>query len=1209
MKSKLYVLLALTLSSNAWACLDQLWIPTLTTINLGPVQVGRAFTFVVAGNQTDYNGSGFPVVLRVVATGPITINSSSSQFPFSGNSASDPITINATPTAAGAQSAKIVFNFACGSFPLADPRSVTVNYNAGSALQITTNSPLPTGRAGQSYGPVRFAASGGTTPYRNWRVGTGAVPGLTLNPSTGDFTGQPTSGGAFNLTVAVDDSGNPSLSTTKNFGLTIETAPLQITTVSRLPDVVAGQRYTADLAASGGAGGNKNWMFVGIPVPGLQIDGNTGRITGPVDRPGQYVFTVRMEDQSKTTAFKQFTLVVLDPNQPGKKSFPPTYLAEGTNSDDYSGAMDSNPPQPDIAAGPDDILTVVNRTIARYGNPNAPGGPGFAPSPLNAAVGVPSEKTDLSNFIGNDALQQLCPTTPRTAASCVIGNSTVRYDQMQGRFVVLFTVTDTGLTQVDAPPSPPVVTSPRKASWVLAVSRFAALNIGGPAFVSPTAGGTALGDDTKWTVWYGQGQGFGGGTDSGSQDPGNINGSPGIEGSAASFDCTAASKERVCYFPTSARLGIDNDNITIVSSVINANAAFDPTIPSGEGGNTAFAGTRLRVIKKASLYNGQAFLAGNQFATTEEQRASGDYYDLFSNNGGAPIVGFPFTVTDVQTPTTPLFYEPAQLRGRAQASYSNDPLGGATYLLGAVSSLNPQDSLNIQTIQYSRAGPAPFYYYPGLTSSTVRVPTFFNPPGVSQAGQNTPFLYVGDSRPHRVISREGDLYVARTIGLDGSALNGTRQSTTVAYDIIRKLSPQAAATPVLNTTFYAANAYAPMFDIPANVVAPAVSPINVLPYLEKLFVGSTYPPLTNIDPQSLRAPAPNGDPRYQQSQNGAVIPGLNGQDICGGASSVPAWPGLFDIRCGEDAYDRATPVLNPATGALFTVNGRPGGQPQLLVPFGLGGGGSTDPNDGSLWLYGQYARNRSTAGPGFGQWGTYLANYPLSFPVTQSFDDVPNTLPFYLPIQVARQLDIATSDLTIGPNSFGPGKPVSRIEMARWTVKSQMDEAAITAYLDATGGCITSFADVNPPSCAGNNVTNTTGVGDWRYIETMYRRGYTKGCGPAADGTPKFCPNDTLTRGELAVFLIRAKFGNVFPNSLNACPSGIPVCGKSGDNFGQFVSPIPYFTDVQTTDENFLYIQKMRELRITNGTGGVFGGNEPVTRGEMATWLVRAFFP
>jgi hypothetical protein len=80
----------------------------------------------------------------------------------------------------------------------------------------------------------------------------------------------------------------------------------------------------------------------------------------------------------------------------------------------------------------------------------------------------------------------------------------------------------------------------------------------------------------------------------------------------------------------------------------------------------------------------------------------------------------------------------------------------------------------------------------------------------------------------------------------------------------------------------------------------------------------------------------------------------------------------------------------------------------------------------------------------------------------------------------------------------------------------------------------------------------------------------------------------------------------VFPTSL----SGIPLNTPYGDNFGLFQPSTAYFGDVASTAEFFPYIQKMRELRITNGTGTgtTFGPNENLTRAQIATFIVRAFF-
>ena len=57
--------------------------------------------------------------------------------------------------------------------------------------------------------------------------------------------------------------------------------------------------------------------------------------------------------------------------------------------------------------------------------------------------------------------------------------------------------------------------------------------------------------------------------------------------------------------------------------------------------------------------------------------------------------------------------------------------------------------------------------------------------------------------------------------------------------------------------------------------------------------------------------------------------------------------------------------------------------------------------------------------------------------------------------------------------------------------------------------------------------------------------------------------------------------------------------------------------DVPSTHAYYTFIQKLRELRITNGTSlpgvggtqGTFTPDGTLTRGELMTFLVRAFFP
>ncbi|MBV6468103.1 MAG: hypothetical protein PGMFKBFP_03480 [Anaerolineales bacterium] len=988
---------------------------------------------------------------------------------------------------------------------------------------------------------------------------------------------------------------------------------------------------------------------------------------------------------------------------------------EGIASTDYFTVAPTvySPPNPDIAVGPDDILTVVNRTIARYPNPNAPAynnGGGTAPVNYDVAgtyLFSPSSRQFLDVWLGEAALNELCPTTPRSNASCEIGNASVRYDQMQGRFVVLFTVVDTGLVSCSGCSGVPTqTTSPlrRKASWVLVASKWAtgcqgqvsstggfigtgctpnttpAVNglIGnteffttpqppGPSQANPNSGGI----NGNWVAYYG--------IPDNSCEPGcpygNINSISDVRNGgsfqgARVIDCNntaVGDTTRVCYFPSSARLGLDNDNIVVSSSVYNDNIPLASRgYTSGANGLLpAWEGTRTRVYKKAAIYTGTTSTPSCTSplcpgASQLNPQIQGDFYDLFDT--GTPYTFDRVVTRDVGGVTQSMLglnYEPEHVRGRSLASFSgNGNLdGGYSALWGAVdqgynvtNAANPPQTLlyhrsiiytrtvagtlgaNVLSIPATVNTPAIVGGIPRLGAlQSHTVPQFTNPDDVSQRDKlvqpspnnqlPTPYLYVGDDRPHRVIAREGERYIARVGSVQGYRFDGASNYSTVIYDIVQKLSSTATATEVYNTTWGNGRYYAPMFDTPANVVQyGSISPINVQPFLEKLFVGTTFPPLAPTDPRTFN---------YGGIAGQALL-ACKGQEPSV-STSVSAYPGLFDIRCGEDAYDTAQAYRHPVTGAFtttdFQVEAQPSGYPNQIVPFGIRGGAATDPNNMGLWLYGSYAKGRLASIPGYGQWGTYVAHYPLTFPLRDpynnsiaSYTDVQPGNPFFTYIQIAKQTEIQPGSRT--ESTFNPTGTVSRAEMARWTIRGQMDEAGVTAYLNSTGGIFCSFADVACPGVSGT-VTDSTGTsGDWRYIETMYRRGYTKGCEATNDGQRRFCPTRTLTRGEMAVFIIRAKMNAVFPTvtsgafTTTSCqPAGTQVTNV-GDQYGLYAGCSPYFSDVPNTHIYYSFIQKMRELRISNGTTystpaalGTFSPDGTLTRGELMTFLVRAFFP
>lgn len=1035
---------------------------------------------------------------------------------------------------------------------------------------------------------------------------------------------------------------------------------------------------------------------------------------------------------------------------------------EGLNSTDYltTLSIDPNvPPNPDIAVGPDDILTVVNGIIARYPNYNAPnavasstdsranlsgtlGVPYSAPpATAGAYTFPPTSRQWLDVWLGEAALLELCPTQPRSFATCVINNTSVRYDQMQGRFIVLFTVVDTGgIHCKDCSNASTNIPGRRKATWVMIVSKWATgcQSVTVPAnFLSPVCvpnttpsapplpGNTLFftsanppganqsnpnsgGLNGNWISYYG--------TPDGTCDTaclfGNINSISDVRrgstyGAGPVIDCYntavgqvyagSASSNRVCYLPSSARLGLDNDNIIISSSVYNDNVPLANRVvnfTSGEdtGANVPFEGTRLRVHKKAGIYTGVSSIPaagtggeGCVFNATKMCPGStqptagadlqGDFYDLWDTAQGSPVYTFDRTIVQ-PTPgganrtVFGLNYEPEHVRGRSLASYNgNANLDNAfSAIWGTVNqgftvtnaaTNPPQIYMYHRVIRYTREPQGLLVANGASIPATVNlpkiqggipdllaiqrheVPQFQNPDAVTQRAklgqpqpnnvQDTPYLYVGDDRPHRVISREGHRYIARVGATPTfSTFSGNAASSTVIYDIVQKLTVAANAGEVYNTQWGNGDFYAPMFDTPANVVQyGSVSPINVAPYLEKLFVGTTYPAL-----------APS-DKRLQNYGNVSATSLLacTGQEpgVTTGTSGR-AYPSLWDMRCGEDAYDRRTDLRHPISAAFTFADFQVRTQPtdfaptNTIVPFGIRGGASTDVNNMGLWLYGAYAKARLSSLAGFGQWGTYVAHYPLTFPIRDpynnlilSYPDVPPGHVFYPYVQIARQTEIEPGARSAGPTeNFNPNEFVKRGVMAKWTVRAQMDEKAITDYLNSTGGAFCSFGDACGITIPANGlVTDTLGTAGptyWRYVETMYRRGYTKGCADTNDGQRRFCPELDLNRGEMAVFIIRAKTNSVFPTvtsgafTTTSCqPNGTNVAAANvGDQFGLFIGCNGYFTDVPNTHIYYAFIQKLRELRITNGTNltdRLYSPADKLTKGQLMTFLVRAFFP
>jgi hypothetical protein len=102
----------------------------------------------------------------------------------------------------------------------------------------------------------------------------------------------------------------------------------------------------------------------------------------------------------------------------------------------------------------------------------------------------------------------------------------------------------------------------------------------------------------------------------------------------------------------------------------------------------------------------------------------------------------------------------------------------------------------------------------------------------------------------------------------------------------------------------------------------------------------------------------------------------------------------------------------------------------------------------------------------------------------------------------------------------------------------------------------------------------------FKWIQRMYELGITSGCGPQL-----FCPNETVTRDQMAVFIIRARYG---ASTTITWPLA------------------PLFTDVLSNYWSFEWIQRMKVDNITSGcTATAYCPTNPVTRGDMAIFVMR----
>ncbi|MEX1244384.1 MAG: right-handed parallel beta-helix repeat-containing protein [Thermoanaerobaculia bacterium] len=322
---------------------------------------------------------------------------------------------------------------------------------------------------------------------------------------------------------------------------------------------------------------------------------------------------------------------------------------------------------------------------------------------------------------------------------------------------------------------------------------------------------------------------------------------------------------------------------------------------------------------------------------------------------------------------------------------------------------------------------------------------------------------------------------------------------------------------------------------------------------------------------------------YQWRKDGTPL--ANGGRISGAdtdtltiTGTIPADTGSYDVVVTDGVGQSLT-----STAAALTVATAPP-QPTITAPLSVpvgstGNSASVVNNPGSIWNW-ALSGGAITGGQGTNQIafdagppGTTMlgsvtetaggCSSPVATATIQvDFLDVPPADPFH-----AFVISVARAGITAGcgGGNYCRNSPVTRAQMAVFLLKAEHG----SSY--SPPACQSVFSDVPCPSTFAN------------WIEQLAAEGITGGCGPGV-----YCPNDPVTRQQMAVFLLKTEHGSAYTP---------PGCQSV---FGDVLCP-SLFAD---------WIERLYAENITGGCSTsplLYCPTNPNTRGQMAVFLVKTF--
>jgi hypothetical protein len=248
---------------------------------------------------------------------------------------------------------------------------------------------LPAGTVSESYNAV-LAVGGGKFPY-HFSVKTGALPpGISLNPTTGSFSGKPTSAGTFSFEVIVTDAPNLDQGN-KTFAIGVSggTSNVKVSVSPASANLVSNQKQQFTATVSGTSNTGVKWSATAGSVDA------SGLFTAPTvtAQTNLVVKATSSADSSKSSN----VAITVDPVNNQALKITTGSLPQGQQGDTYSEVFSATggtaPYIWSISAGTPPAGIAMNANGDFAGMPTTPGTSSFTAMVTDAAA-----KTATGNF-------------------------------------------------------------------------------------------------------------------------------------------------------------------------------------------------------------------------------------------------------------------------------------------------------------------------------------------------------------------------------------------------------------------------------------------------------------------------------------------------------------------------------------------------------------------------------------------------------------------------------------------------------------------------------------------------------------------------------------------------------------------------------------------------------------------------------------------